>query len=294
MKPGIYHNLAERTYRADPAISQSSLKPILRSPAHFKAGVEEDDKEETGAMLLGSIAGQLVLEPHLPPWWEIQPEKLALSTTEGKEWAKSICKWDEEKDGKFPRSPNDAFDLNGISVISFKGFENASRMAAALAESKKPEVRDILDGSKREVSVFANVETPSGVVLCKSRPDIVPPESNILADLKTCQIASEDGFLKSVKRFRYDIQAASYLHHYNSVSPADDRRELFYFLVIESTAPFAIKVHQLDEDYMRKGRGDYERAINTYAYCQQIGEWPDYAPGVNTIKMPKYFNTEIL
>jgi hypothetical protein len=74
-KPGIYFDLAEHLYRSAPGISQSSLKPILRSPAHFKAGIEEEDEKETEAILIGRMAGQLLMEPNREPWWTIQPDK---------------------------------------------------------------------------------------------------------------------------------------------------------------------------------------------------------------------------
>jgi len=292
VKNQILYGLDERTYRQDPAISQSALKPILISPAHFKAGVE-GEKEETSAMVLGRIAGQLVLEPDRESWWTVKPEKVSLTTTEGKDWAKEVTKWDESKDGKFPRSANDAFDAKGITVVSYDDFKRASEMAGVLADSKKPEVRKLLDNSKFEVSGFAEVETPNGVVRCKFRPDIVPNKLPVLADLKTARDARREPFLRnSVMRLSYHVQAASYLALWNLLNP-DDHRHKFQFIAIESTAPYATQVHELDSEFIQRGLRDYEQMLATYALCTKLNEWPDYAPGISTLSMPKWAEERI-
>ena len=290
---GIFHNLAESVYRSDPAISQSTLKVIGRSPAHFKAGVEADEKEETGAMLLGRIAGQLAMEPEREAWWTVQPDGVALNTTEGKDWAKAQCKWDESKDGKFPRSPSDAFDKKGITVIRYDIFKRASEIASALMDCKKPEVRELLDDSDFEVSGFADVETPSGIVPCKFRADIVPRKLPILADLKTCLDARPEPFLRnSVLRLGYHLQAASYLGFWNVLHTKDWRHE-FRFIAVESSAPYAIIVHRLDKEFMEQGLMKYEQMLSTYAFCKKMNDWPDYAPGISTLELPKWEKDKI-
>lgn len=289
---GIHYGLKESVYRQDPAISQSALKPILRSPAHFKAGVE-GEKEETSAMVLGRIAGQLVLEPDREAWWTVKPEGISLTTTEGKDWARKECNWSEEKDGKFPRSANDAFEKCGITVVSYDDFKRASEMAGVLADSKKPEVRKLLDNSKFEVSGFAEVETPNGIVRCKFRPDIVPANSYVIGDLKTCQSAEQEAFLwKSVMRLGYHVQAAGYLKLWNLVQP-NDRREDFWILAIESKPPYAHQVFSLDEDFLRIGLHAYEQALATYALCSKLDQWDEYPAGVVKLSPPKKAQTMI-
>src|SRR4051812_21882352 len=114
MKPGLYFDLAEHVYRAAPGVSQSSLKAIARSPAHYKAGVEDDDNEDTAARLMGRLVGTLVLEPKREPWWCVKPEGIKLNETEGKDWAREFLGWNDEADGKFPRSPKDAFEKKNV------------------------------------------------------------------------------------------------------------------------------------------------------------------------------------
>jgi exodeoxyribonuclease VIII len=281
MNPGIYYDLSEREYRQAPGVSQSALKAIARSPAHYRAGLVADD-EDTEAKQIGRIAAALVLEKQREPWWILKPDNISFNEKEGKDWAREALKWDDAKDGKFPRSAKDAFAMKGIELVSASVFNTAAGVATALVDSKKPEVRALLDDAQCEVSVFADCETPSGVVRCKCRPDIVPNKSNCISDLKTTLDARPSAFLRSIRRFGYAIQGASYVHHWNTVSP-DDPREIFLLLAVEKEPPFAHCVYQLDADFMREGLDEYMRLLNLYAFCEAMNEWPDYEPGIVTL-----------
>lgn len=293
MKPGIYYSMPEAEYRAAPGISQSSLKPIARSPAHFRAGVDDEDgREDTRALLLGRIVSTLVLEPDRQPWWAIKPDTIKLNETEGKDWAKEFLAWDESKDGKFPRSAKEAFEKKCVQLVPFDDFETACRMATVLADSKKPEVRNMLDGAKREVSVFADAETAFGNVLCKCRPDIVCG-GNVLSDLKTCLDARPDAFLKSVRKYGYHIQAASYCKHWNAVCGVGDEKEVFLFLAVEKSAPYAHTVHRLSGAFMEQGRQEYEDMLEVFARCQASHDWPDYPEGISELELPERYRNRI-
>ncbi len=294
MKPGLYYSLDEATYRAADAVSQSSLKAISRSPAHYLAGVEEDDDEETKFMIRGRVVAVLVLEPTRKPFWRVQPDGIQLNTTEGKEWAKQECEWDESKDGKFPRSAKKAFEQRCLTVISGKEYAHASRMATVLQDCKKPEVRELLDGAKCEVSGFADVETPSGEVLCKFRPDLVPAIPDVLADLKCVQDSRAKPFLHNCVLSRgYYIQAASYIGLWNTIAEADIRRQ-FAFLAIESSPPYAPVVHYLDAPFLQAGADEYLMMLNTYALCKKLGEWPDYPEGKSILSLPDRMKSQIV
>jgi hypothetical protein len=61
MTPGIYHNIPFEDYRRWPAVNQSTLKEMTRSPAHARAAMDRPRKA-TPAMLLGSAVDCLVFE----------------------------------------------------------------------------------------------------------------------------------------------------------------------------------------------------------------------------------------
>jgi hypothetical protein len=61
MKPGVYHNVAFEDYRRWPAVNQSTLKEMTKSPALARAAMDSPRKA-TPAMLLGSAVDCLVFE----------------------------------------------------------------------------------------------------------------------------------------------------------------------------------------------------------------------------------------
>jgi hypothetical protein len=286
---GIFHNLPEHVYRSDPAISQSALKVIARSPAHYQAKVQADDEEDSRALILGRVVSVLVLEPDRESWWTVKPDDLSLTTTEGKQWAREQAKWDDEKDGKFPRSAKDALEKKGVAVISFDEFQCASAMAAAVKEH--PTASLLLDGAKCEVSCFTELETEHGPVAVKCRHDIVPV-GNCCADLKTTLDSRPTEFLKSVVKFGYGIQMASYMEIYNRLNP-NDPKDVALIIAVEKKPPFAVKVHRFGKTILQDGHDQYVRLLNQYALCKKTGEWPGYSPNIETLEMPEWAKSRI-
>ena len=61
-KTKIIKDLSFEEYRELPAMSQSSLKMVLQSPAHFKY-FTENPRAETPALVFGGVAHTVILEP---------------------------------------------------------------------------------------------------------------------------------------------------------------------------------------------------------------------------------------
>lgn len=255
LPPGVYEDLLESQYRSDPGVSQSELKCLARSPAHYRAGLDEE-REDTDALILGRIVGQLAIEPDRKPWWTVRPENLDLRTKAGKEWAKE--------------NPN---------PISHEMWTHATRMATALLDH--PVAGDIIKNSKREVSVFDNAEVNVGTIRRKARIDLVT-DGSVLADIKTTLDAREHQFRKSIRKFGYHIQAWSYRDIWNSRMP-DYRKEHFLFIAIEKTPPYGIQIHHMHEDFMAEGGTQYLSLLNQFAKCQQENVWPGYSDAINVI-----------
>jgi len=269
--PGVYYDMPNSLYRAAPGVSQSELKRIQRSPAHFKAGVDADeDKEDTSAMLIGRVAGALALEPEQEPFWIVKPEGLNLSTKEGRAWK---AQKDLDKD-----------------VLSHEEFRTASCCATAVLDHA--ESREFLEGAKREVSIFTTLQTEHGPVLAKGRPDIMPMESNCVLDIKTCLDCRPENFLKSITKLRYDIQLASYMHIWNQEQP-HSHREIGLLIAVEKIPPYAVMVHRLSAEFLQYGLNDYLDMLNLYAKCAKEQNWPGYPGGIFTIELPDYLKPKI-
>ena len=75
-----------------------------------------------------------------------------------------------------------------------------------------------------------------------------------LVDLKTTtvNIYNDSDIARHLAKWKYHVQAALYLHIYNKVT--DDYRNRWQIIWQRSVSPFEIRVTELDEDYLSKGR----------------------------------------
>lgn len=95
-------------------------------------------------------------------------------------------------------------------------------------------------------------------VLCKCRPDLIcPPLDNlnskneiVIVDYKTTQSVEPYTFAKSVKKFRYDLQAAYYRR---GMEAAGYKVDSFVFVAQEKTYPYASKVFRMTKEQMDFG-----------------------------------------
>jgi exodeoxyribonuclease VIII len=102
-----------------------------------------------------------------------------------------------------------------------------------------------------------------------------------LYDLKTTEDASPAGILKSIRAYRYNLQAYFYRLCYET---AFERRLLgFRFLFIEKTPPYATAVVEIGPELMSYAVADFEKALQAYRECTTLGEWPAYGDAVQVI-----------
>ena len=95
-------------------------------------------------------------------------------------------------------------------------------------------------------------------VLCKCRPDLIcPPLDNpnskdeiVIVDYKTTQSVEPYTFAMSVKKFRYDLQAAYYRR---GMEAAGYKVTDFMFVAQEKTYPYASKVFRMTKEQMDFG-----------------------------------------
>lgn len=255
---GVFMDLPETVYRADPALCQSDLKIIERSPRHFLAKTSyEVEREDTDSLTMGKIAGTLALEPDRKAWWTVKPDGLKLNTKEGMAWKK-------EHEGEY--------------IVDYSLFQRASSMATSVLDH--PIASEILRNAKREVSVFGWVSTEFGDIRRKARLDILT-EGNVITDLKSTRDARPDPFMHSIERFGYDVQAAWYLDTWNAASK--DQKEIYLLIAVENIAPYCVWVHRLSKEYIAQGRAKYLGLLNKYAECATKNEWPGYPVEITTL-----------
>lgn len=116
--------------------------------------------------------------------------------------------------------------------------------------------------TRREVSVLWT-DALSGVKL-KARLDAIDPESETIAELKTCQSCRADAFMGEADTFGYDVQAAMYC---DALRACGKHIKGVAFLCVEKAEPISVAVHWFDpeSDFIEAGRLHYQRELALYS-----------------------------
>lgn len=254
----IYYGKPADEYFATPGISKSGLDQIAKSPLHYQNWLKTK-KPPTPAMAFGSAVHTSVLEhDEFFNRYCIAPASMDRRTKAGKELYAEL-----EASGKLVISADDHERIKGITEAVWT----------------HPVASDILSEGNTEVTVMQEVDG----VMVKGRADWNRP--GILADLKTTSDASVAEFGRSCAKFRYHVQDAVYTDLFTR---AGQLIHDFYFIAVETEAPYSVVVYQLDLDAKREGEWLYERDMNIYRHCLETNEWPGYPPIVNTLRLPKW------
>lgn len=263
LQNGIYSDISAADYHAmTDRVSKSQLDRVARSPLHYRHYMSTPSVS-TPAMAFGSALHCAVLEPHLyAEQYAVQPDFGDLRT--------KLAKQDRE----------DWRAINGHKIaISADDDARIKAMCEALRADKDASL--LLSGGMAEQTVLFDLDgTP-----CKARFDYYITSLSAIIDLKTTTDASERGFARSCANFRYHVQQAFYSTAAMHAGLAADH---FAFVVIESEAPHAVAVYDLDLDAVLAGQALYERDLRTLNRCRASGEWPAYGGGIKTISLPAW------
>jgi hypothetical protein len=220
----------------------------------------------TDAMDLGSAIHCAVLEPEKFETTIAISPKFDRRTKIGKENAEAFESFAQ---GKLIIDEVQAEAVRGV-VSSVKDHKLAS---------------GILRGGEAEYSYY--VTCPETGLGMKCRPDYF--NQNALIDLKTCQDASVEGFTRQCINLGYHIQAAYYLDVFNLANGADLKE--FYFVSVETTAPFAVNTFLMGEMALALGREQYKKAMKQYVeYLKSPERINDfgYEVKINEIVFPNW------
>ena len=238
---------AEEYHSHAGSVSNSQLKLVSRSPAHFKYPPE---RTETRNKVLGSALHMACLEPDL-----FYKTYVLLRNAKDRTTA-------EYKEAK--KEHGEEFVLTSSECARVEGIMNSLY--------KNPAIRSLLElPGYNELSGFST--DPETGVTCRHRFDKLT-DSGIAIDLKTTIDARPDAFSRSIFTYGYNIQNAFYADQFNWIT--GDYLQDFIFIAVESESPFAAKLYRIDEDSFLIGREAYRKALDSYAYCLEMDEWPAY------------------
>ena len=250
----------------------SDLKLLQQSVNHW---LSKRDYPETKALLLGSLGHTMILEMNkLTERYLVMP-KVDARTKSGKE-QKMLAQEQANNEGKILISQDDFTQALGWrdniqnDPVTSNVFINSRGQNEVSGFFKHPDFDDIKGAF---------------------RVDKLLEEEKIAIDLKIMLSAHPFAFMSSVKKFRYDIQAAWYIDGLKAIT-GDDYD--FLFVVCEKTNPFNVQTYRLSDETLETARGDIRAIIKKYKEYQtadksQQNRLSGYFDGIQTLDI-KWFN----
>lgn len=285
---GIFDAIPMDTYHGQltvgPSVSSSGLRTIMNlSPAHYFADSylnpdpeeDEDETAESAAFILGRAAHHLLLgEDDFSTHFIMRPEEHL-----GKPWHsnRTECRaWLKHQADE------------GRTVLTPKQVRTIRGMARSLA--KAPLVQaGILNGQIEQSLVWKDKET--GVWL-KARPDAIPNDSGDFGDLKTAHSVTDDAIRKAIYEHGYHQQAALLAEGWEVLT--GNKMLSFSLIFVEKKAPYCTRIITLKDGDLDRGRRQNRIAINIFANCLKVREWP--GPGAadaEYMEMPSWAQSRI-
>ena len=286
-------------YRKADAVSQSELKEVLRSPAHWLAryGPEAEPTFPSNAMIIGTALHAKVLEP------EIFDKEFVDRSSKPKELTIGQLKEELDSAGieykKTAKKPEleallypDGKPVDKRTSLAPEDFKMVCGMADALRTH--PVAGNWFDPGRKnyrkanEVSMYA---TAMGMDV-KGRLDRLEKTEDgwMILDLKTTDDASPEVFQKKAFNMGYHIQAAFYSDLVRWVFGPDEK-VTFMFCAIERKAPHGIGLYRASEPMIELGRQKYTEAIRTLRYCKETGVFGGYSPEPQELNLPGWVKT---
>jgi len=269
---GIF-SLDAETYFADNGISQSSLKIIFRSMAHYEAH-KAKPREQTPDMLVGSLVHAAVLEPH--------------TFGEGKShYVKPLtykdAKTGEEKkwNGNATPCKEWAESHSDLPVISQGLWENVLRMTAAIRADDL--AGNALKNGHTEVAVFCN--DPVTGQRRKARFDLlVRAEDGVyVIDLKKTRDARPEAVSRTFAQWGYHVQADYYQTILADLCAKSGGEELpvrMLYGMIEDEQPHGFMFYELGPKSLDKGASIWRTALDRYHFSKITGKVEGYDKSV--------------
>ena len=264
-------------------ISNSGIKRLLRSPAHYRAWIEDaEEKDDTPALVFGRAFHCALLEPQVfakTYTTDVPPEDAPRCPSSLQRGAKNpspqtveaIAWWDAwERDhaGMIQLSPKDVERIHAMI---------GSVMAHPIAS------RAVISGRPEVTLRWTDEETG---LPCKARADyFVDGKMRYVIDVKTCEDASPEVFAKAVHKYGYHIQHAHYVEGFRAIGlPLHN----YLILAVEHKPPYAVAVYIIDAATELRGFELRKRAIDAAQRCTESGVWPAYATSITQLALPAW------
>lgn len=258
---GIWKNIPLAAYHgaitAKPSISSSGLRTIeSQSLRHYWVTSYLNplriEKESSEAMDVGSALHDLAAGESFWAKYAVRPEQ-----------------WDSwrTKDAQLWKEAQLA---QGKTVLTSSDMEDLRGMAASLAAHPTIQA-GILRGIVEHSVIWEDKAT--GVWL-KARPDVIPLDSTMLVDLKTCASADGQSCRRSISEYQYHMQLA--LAQWGVQEVTGRQMTDCVLVFVERKPPYCVNIKPIWADDIEWGRRQVRRALDRFARALEANDWPGY------------------
>ena len=255
---------SDPSYREELGENQSTIKHILKSPAHYKAAKERKFFPSEN-MQIGSAVHALVLEGRdvFNRHYVEKPANIKLNTVKGKEWKKMYSRY---------------------TILSPEAMEKVEGMAESLARVGYFDSQAEDYHKYNEVSIYWD----SDHIKCKARLDRVVDhgDSVTVVDLKSTLSIDPYQFLKKCVDLNYIFQSGWYTE---AAQRAYEKKAEFVFVAVEREAPYDTAVFEISDAMMREAYRQTELARQILRGCLRDSMWPRPQVSQGVLDLPKWF-----
>jgi len=274
--PGIHFDMPEADYHADPCPAPSLSSSVARvlieqSPAHARAMhprlCPDAKSPESDRLALGAVVHALVLG---------RGAKFhVVGATDYKTKAAR-----EERDGAIAM---------GWTPIKAADMAEAERIAKSVDHHIASDL-DVFDtftaGASEAVLIWREADA-----WCRAMVDklFIGDRDAVIYDIKTTdQSAHPMGLARKVLSMGYDLRAAFYMRGLARLRPDLAGRIRFRWVFVETSAPYAVTVAELDGAGLTIGDKKAATAIALWQRCVRDDAWPTWPIGVHRLESPPW------
>lgn len=278
----LHQGVSYEDYEAQEGLRASTLKLLMKSPAHYK----HQEKKESKAFNFGKVvhgfleegfafANKFAVEPVFQGYTKKGELTTSLNCSEVK----------EKRDEWYSK-------LGDTIVVSQEDYDNIVGCLNSVGNHSK--LKEFLKDGMRESTAW--IKDPVTGLTLKFRPDFISKEGYII-DFKTTIDASKDYFERQIlskargSQF-YILQAAHYT--YCAKLLGLNNPKFFMWIAIEKTKPHGIGIYTAEEHELEYGHLYRHKLTSLYAECLEKDHWPCYPERAQKIELNKYQEDEVL
>lgn len=254
-----FHGWPMKKYLTADAVSASDLKEFIKSPRHYQDLLKRRFAISTAALIRGTR-----LHSALEDW-----DQFIRTTVISPKFDRRT------KDGRLAAQEWEA-EHASMEIISADEMAEIAGMRESLFA--EPKIRLYLEDFQAGREVVWRWINPESGLACKCRTDLEDHDGAWVLDYKTCQDASPDGFLRTVKFWGYDLSAAHYIE--------GTECERYGWIAVESKPPYACCLYWLSPSngFRRIQEFRIEKLLDLNHYkCRPDEIWPSYCGGEGEI-----------